>query len=323
MRVNHRLFIAALVSAVLLGSTGQAVAGQSTKKTPTKKPAPPTTIVNPTASEGTTALAARGRPMSTAAGRAVNGALQKALADANVRNAVRAEVLRQLRVRRPFAVVNGYLASAIDLASVYRAPGVRSALLTALGVNGPQLINQAGVSADRLMIAFVPAAFGQIVIPQFTSDITRALGVDALRTRMTDIGPLVMIVVLAGSGLGLTIAFAESLAAFVDWLFTETPPENPKGETGDWDGDGLLNYEDPDDDNDGVDDGADNYPWDKDKSICDCGRPRAAISLTSSSAGDFLPALVQLFNATQAQRARAISLGVLMQGQPNTLAVIF
>ncbi|HEY7566225.1 MAG TPA: hypothetical protein VH762_01530, partial [Gemmatimonadaceae bacterium] len=186
-----------------------------------------------------------------------------------------------------------------------------------------QLINQAGVSADRLMIAFVPAAFGQIVIPQFTSDITRALGADALRTRMTDIGPLVMIIVLAGSGLGLTIAFAESLAAFVDWLFTETPPENPKGETGDWDGDGLLNYEDPDDDNDHVDDGVDNYPWDKDKSICDCGRPRAAISFTASAAGDFLPSLVRVLTATQAQRARAVSLGVLLQGQPNTAAVIF
>jgi hypothetical protein len=322
MQVKHRLCIAAVVSAVLL-SSGERVAAQSTKKTPTKKPAPPTTIVNPTASEGTTAIAARGRPVSTAAGRAVNNALQKALANATVRNAVRAEVLRQLRVRRPFAIVNGYLASAIDLASVYQAPGVRSALLTALGVNGPQLINQAGVSADRLMIAFVPAAFGQVVVPQFTADITAAVGVNALKAHIPDIGPVVMIFILAGSGLGLTIAFAESLAAFVDWLFTETPPENPKGTTGDWDGDNLLNYEDPDDDNDGVNDDVDNYPWDSSRSICDCGRPRAAISLTPGAAGDFLPTLVRALTATQAQRARALSLGVLLQGQPNTLAAIF
>lgn len=323
MQVKRPLTIAAVVSAVLLGSVGEHVAAQSTKKAPTKKPTPTTTTVNPTASEGTTAIAARGRPVSTAAGRAVNSALQKAVANTNVRNAVRAELLRQLRVRPPFAVVNGYLASAIDLASVYQAAGVRSALLTALGVTGPQLINDASASADRLTIAFLPAAFGQIVIPQFTSDITRALGVDALKSHMPDLGPVVMIFILAGSGLGLTIAFAESLAAFVDWLFTETPPENPKGETGDWDGDNLLNPEDPDDDNDGVPDGQDNYPWDKDKSICDCGRPRAAFSLVTSGAGDFLPSLVKLFSATQAQRARAFSLGVLVPGQPNTLAVIF
>lgn len=308
--------------ALLLGAT-DGLAAQAKKKPPTKKPTTQMPVVTPTASEGSTAIAARGRPVSSAAGRAVNGALKTSLANANVRNAVRAEVLRQLRVRRPFAVVNGYLVSAIDLAPVYQTAGVRPALLAALGVNGPQLINQARVSADRLTLVFTPATFGQIVMPKFTADLTATLGVNAVKNHMTDfvVGPVLMIVVLAGSGTITIISLAESLAAFLDWLFREDP--DPTSPDRDYDGDGLTNAEDPDDDNDNVPDSEDNYPYDKDRSICDCGRPRAAISLTSGAAGDFLPSLVSVLNATQAQRAKAVSLGAVAQGQSAVLGLIF
>ena len=303
--------------ALLLGAT-EGLAAQA-KKATTKKPTTQMPVVTPTASEGSTAIAARGRPVSTAAGRAVNGALQRSLANANVRNAVRAEVLRQLRVRRPFAVVNGYLVSAIDLAPVYQAAGVRPALLAALGANGPQLLNDAVVSADRLTISFVPAAFGQIVPPQFIGDMTKTLGVNAVKTHMTDVAPLVMIVVLAGSGFITTVSLANSLAGFLDWLFRPDP--DPTSPNRDYDGDGLTNAEDPDDDNDGVPDSDDNYPYDKDKSICDCGRP--AISLVNTSFGDILPSLVTALNAAQAQQAKAVSLGALIQGQSPSLAFVF
>ncbi|MGQ0639595.1 MAG: hypothetical protein ACT4P6_02325 [Gemmatimonadaceae bacterium] len=306
-----RSLIAAIASGLLLSTASDAVAAQSKQKPATKKPTTQTPIVTPTASEGTTAIAARGRPATSPAGRAVNAALKTALANANVRNAVRAEVLRQLRVRRPFAIVNGYLASAIDLTSVYQAAGVRPALLAALGVNGPQLIKDAGVSADRLTISFVPATFGQIVLPQFMGDITRTLGVNALQNHMTDVGPLLMIVVLAGSGFITTVSLANSLAAFLDWLFREDPPEcEDNMPTGDCDGDGVQN-------------GEDEYPFDEDKQICDCGRPRAAISLTTSAAGDILPSLVSVLSATQPQKAKAISLGAVSLGQPVSLAFVF
>lgn len=296
--------------ALLLGAT-ERLGAQAKKTPPTKKPTTQTPVVVPTASEGSTAIAARGRPVSTAAGRAVNGALKTSLANGNVRNAVRAEVLRQLRVRRPLAVVNRYLVSAIDLAPVYQAAGVRPALLTALGANGPQLIDQARVSADRLMIVFTPAAFGQIVMPQFTADMTATLGVNALKNHMTDVGPLVVAVVLGLAGTGILIEITESIAAFLDWLFREDPPEcSDNGPTGDCDGDGVQNSED-------------DYPFDKDKSICDCGRPRAAISLTTSAAGDVLPSLVNLLNATQAQRAKAVSLGAIVLGQSAVLGLVF
>jgi len=314
MQVKHqiiRLLIAAVGSGVLLSAATDRVAAQSKKTAPTKKPATQLPTVVPTASEGSTAVAARGRPVSTAAGRAVNGALKTSLANANVRNAVRAEVLRQLRVRRPFAVVDGYLVSAIDLAPVYQTAGVRPALLAALGVNGPQLINQARVSGDRLTLVFTPATFGQIVMPKFTADLTATLGVNAVKNHMTDVGPLVMIVVLAGSGFITTVSLANSLAAFLDWLFREDPPEcDDNGPTGDCDGDGVQNSED-------------DYPFDEDKSICDCGRPRAAISLTTGAAGDFLPSLVNLLSATQPQGAKAVSLGAIVQGQSAMLGPVF
>jgi hypothetical protein len=315
MTVSRRIlrFGAAALAFALVQFPAREAWAQRKKSPPKKTTTAPLPAVTPTASERSTAVAARGRPVSTAAGRAVNGALKTALANANVRNAVRAEVLRQLRVRRPFAIVNGYWVSAVDLAPVYQAAAVRHALLAALGASGPQLIKDAGVSADRLTISFVPAAFGQALLPRFTSDITATLGVNALRNHMTDVGPLVMIVVLAGSGLITTISLAESLAAFLDWLFREEPSQtgdcDDTGPTGDCDGDGVQNSDDE-------------YPYDKDKSICDCGRPRAAISFTTSAGGD-LPSLVRILDATQVQRARLVSLGALLPGRPNTLAVLF
>lgn len=305
--LRHAVAIVAVALTIL--PAREAVA--QSKKSPTKKTTTAPPVVTPTASEGSTATAIRGRPASTAAGRAVNSALKTALANANVQNAVKAEVQRQVRVRRPRAFVNGYWATVIDLASVYQAAAVRSALLASLGVNGPQLINDAAVSADRMMLAFTPGAFGQMVLPEFTADITKTLGVNALRGHMTDIGPLVMIVVLAGSGFITTVSLANSFAAFLDWLFREDPPEcDDRSETGDCDGDGVQNSED-------------DYPFDKDKSICDCGRPHIAISLTSAASGDVLQSLVRIQGATQAQSARGLSLGRLTQGQAGTLAVIF
>ena len=319
-----RSLITAVASGVFL--TAASASAQS-RTTATKKPAPPVpTTVTPTASEPTTAIAARGRPASTPAGRAVNGALRTALANANVRNAVRAEVLRQLRVRPPLAIVNGYWVGAIDLVPVYQLTAVRPALVTALGVNGPQLISEAGVSADRMVISFVPAAFGQIVLPEFMADITSTLGVDVLKTHMTDfvVGPVLLIFVLGGVGAGLTIMITDMVVKWSEWLSMKyNDYTTSTGPTKDYDGDGIPNKDDTDDDNDGVPDKDDNYPYDPLASICDCGRPKSAIAFTTSNAGNLLPEIIAALSTTQARTSRAISLGAVMQGQPNTLSVIF
>ena len=316
-----RLLITAVAGGVLLSAASNAVLAQS-RTTPTKKPAPPVPIVTPTASEPTTAIAARGRPVSTPAGRAVNGALKSALTNANVRNAVRAEVLQQLRVRPALAMVNGHWVSVVDLAPVYQAAGVRPTLLAALGTNGPQLINQARVSADRVMLVFTPNALGPIVLPQFRADITATLGVEAFTNHMTGVGPLVVVVVVAASGLGLL-----AMAADIAWNIWERASmawndyQTSTGPTKDFDGDGVANKDDKDDDNDGVPDEDDNYPYDPTRTICDCGRP--ALSFLTTNAVDVLPSLVSAFNATQAQRAKAISLGAVAQGQSALLTLAF
>ena len=322
--LRHAVAIVAVALAMLPARDAQA----QSKASPPKKTTTTPPVVTPTASEGSTATAIRGRPVSTASGRAVNGALQKALANPDVRNAVRAEVLRQLGVRRPLALVKGYWASAIDLVPVYQLAAVKPALLATLGVNGPQLINEAGVSADRLVVSFVPAAFGQIVIPEFMGDITATLGKDALTNHMTDfiVGPIVMIFVLAGVGAEISIIVTDMVVKWSEWLGMKyNDYTTSTGPNQDYDGDGILNKDDTDDDNDGVADKDDNYPYDPLASICDCGRPHAAFSLATGAAGNFLPALVSVLNATQAQSAgaRSLSLGTVIQNRPNTLTMIF
>lgn len=282
-----------------------------------------TTTKKTTPSQSSSASAVRSKPVSTAAGRAVNSALQKALATSSVQNAMKAEVLRQLRVRRPLAIVNGYWVGAIDLTAVYNAPAVRPVLLAALGVNGPQLIKDAAVSADRLVMSFAPTVLGRIILPEFNAGVTGALGVDAVKAHMTDfvVGPVLLVVVVGASALGFGYSMAGALGVFLDWLFAPDPVQGPTDPGGDFDGDGLSNAEDPDDDNDGVSDDKDNYPYDKDRSICDCGRP--AVSLATTSLGDFLPSFILTLNATQTQRAKARSLGAVGQGQAGSLAILF
>jgi hypothetical protein len=221
-------------------------------------------------------------------------------------------------------LVNGYWVGGVDLASVYQAAGVRPALLAALGTNGPQLIDQALVSADRLTLVFTPATVGRIVLPEFATDITTTLGLAALQHHMTDVGPVVVIIVVAASGLGL-LAMTADIAwnvwerlsmAYYDYTHYTGPDK-------DFDGDKKLNKDDEDDDNDGYNDDEDNYPYDPTRHICDCGRPRAAISFTTGTAGDYLPSLVSVLNATHTQKAGALSLGAITSGRAPTLALVF
>ncbi len=308
----------AFAAVVLAPERGEA---QRPKTAPTKKPTIQTPTVQPTASEGSTAIAARGRPVSTAAGRAVNAALKTALANASVRNAVRTELLRQLRVRRPLALVDGYWVSAIDPATVYQSASVRPVLLAALGTNGPQLIDAARVSADRIMVAFVPATLGQLVMPNFARDITASIGIDALQSHMTDITGLEIAFFIFASYMvmGVVGEFGGLLIDYISYRYEQYVSQT--GPNHDLDGDGIPNKDDKDDDGDGYDDDKDSFPHDASRHICDCGRP--VISFGTSAAGDFLPSLVSALNATQAQRAKAVSLGAIVQGQSTVLGLVF
>lgn len=255
-----------------------------------------------------------GRPVSSAAGRAVNGALKTALADMNARNALQAEVLKGLRARRPLAIVDGYWVSLVDLKTAYEAGPVRARLLAALGPSGMQLITEAGVSADRFVLVFTPARFGQIVIPDFSRDLTASLGVKAFTNHVTGVGPLVVAIVLGATGtfvLGMVVDLAWNIweraaMAYNDYV-TATGPNQ------DYDGDKIPNKDDPDDDDDKVPDDEDNYPYDPLRSICDCGRP--ATSLLKTNTLEVLPAFLSALRTAVASKTNVISLGAIGGGQ--------
>jgi hypothetical protein len=301
-RVSRRTITVVVVGA-LLGVAGDAAAQGIAKGSRTTRPVPV--------------------PVSSAAGRAVNAALRSALTNDGVRNAVRVELLRQLRARRPLALVGGHWVSVVDLAPAYQAAAVRPALLAALGTNAPRLLNEASVSADRLTLVFVPAAAGQIAMPDFARDVTAVLGVDALKHHMTDVGPYVVIAVLAASGLGLTIMFTEMAAMWWEWLSMKyNDYTQATGPNADYDGDGISNKDDKDDDNAGVDDEKDNYPHDPTRQICACDL--AAISLAGTAGtGDVLKAYGAALRSAQTRSARGASLGPIQLWQGATATLVF
>jgi len=305
-RVTRALGICVCVALNL--TAADTVAAQK-KTAPTKKPAPPTTVT-PTASEGSTATAIRGRPANPAAAKAVAAALKTALAKPAVKNAVRAEVLRQLRSQHPIAVISNAWVTVVKLGPVYAIPSIRTELVSSLGSNGSQLIDAAG---GGLAIAFTAASLGRLLMPDIVRDVEAAIGVDALKGHITEglIGDLV------GAAL-------DGVDGVVDWndqgILQETFDFVTKyGPSGDWDQDGIANWRDDDDDNDGVKDDKDRFPRDSSKSICDCGRGRAMAF--GSVTTDFLPTLINA--ASAAARGPRVALGPAIAGQPGILAIVF
>jgi hypothetical protein len=307
--------LSALFSVLCLG--GVPLGAQSTK---TKKRAPtgPVPKVDVTASEGSTATAIRGRPATSNAGRVVNDALRAAFTKSPVRAAVRGELLRQLRVSRPIALVNGHWVSAIKLASAYQAPSVRPELLAALGPNGAQLIDAAGASADGIIVAFTPAQLGRLLMGDLQRDLLGSFSAAAMRTMMTDItADNVLFVVTYGLG-GLATG---SLVDFARYLMNENSGPGASSSNADLDGDGIPDSTDPDDDGDLVDDDKDNYPRDSSRQICDCGRP--AVFFGTSAGSDLLSGLLSALANARARVSQAVSLGAVTPGQNGSLAVVF
>jgi hypothetical protein len=297
------------------GEPAQAQASKPKKKSTTVQ----VPKVDVTASEGSTAGAIRGRPSPPAGGRAVNDALKTALAKPNVRAALRAEVLRQLRVNRPIALVDGHWVSAIKLVTAYRAPSVRPELIALLGPNGAQLIDAAGASTDGIIVAFTPAQLGRLLMGDIPKDLLGTFAPAAVRTMMTDItADNVLFVVTYGLG-GLATG---SLVDFARYLMNENSGAGaPSGNTGDLDGDGVPDSADQDDGGDGFDDDKDHYQRDSSKHICDCGRP--AVFFGTSAGSDLLPGLLSTLGTARARIPQAVLLGAVAPGQGGSLALFF
>lgn len=291
---------------VLMAEPGEA---QRTK-TATKKPAPQTPAVLPTASDASKATARR-RTSNAAAVKSVNAALRVALAQPAVRTAVLAEVRRQLRVNRPIALVSGYWVSVVNLAPVYQLPNVRTQLVAGLGSNGVQLVAAAAQAREGLILGFTPNQIAQLLMPDLVRDVTRSFAPDAVAGSMTGLtGVEVLFIMAMGYLLFGNVEYWGGLLWDAFWSWYESPDrsEGDKGKENDKDGDDV-----PDD--------KDNYPDDPSRSICDCTRP--AVYFGTAVPGDVLRYLDAALTAALKQKAGAISVGPIVTTPSGALALVF
>ncbi len=263
--------------------------------------------------------------VSGAATSSVAAAFKTALAKPAVRSAVRAELIRQLHARQPFALVNGYWASAIDIGQIYVAPAVRPELLAALGANGPQLIGAATAGTERITILFTPGRLGPTVIGTGVRNLMDSFAAGALKNTMTELDfgrqsdrveNILFVTTYGLGGIG-----TGTLVDLIRTVMTSDGNANASAKNTDLDGDGVPDDQDQDDDGDGWNDDSDHYPRDASKHICDCGRP--AVSFTSGVRAELLPELLSTLNTAQARLATAVSLGPVASGQSTSIAATF
>lgn len=117
----------------------------------------------------------------------VMSAYRAALSQPLVRGAVDAEIRRQLRTIRPIAFVNGYWITPIDISAVYAQAPVRASLVNTLRHIQGGLLTLDAVVTGRTDVAlvFTPNQLADVIqIPR--ADVTRMMGLDALRVRAVD-----------------------------------------------------------------------------------------------------------------------------------------
>ena len=221
---------------------GETSSAPKNKPSGTRAPKKQTTTVqvpkvDVTASEGSTAVAIRGRPATPAAGRAVNDAFRRALAKSAVRRASETAMHAQLRTTSPIALVNGYWVIPIDLGRIYNDSTVRAAL-------SPDIMG--AIERQHVGLVFIANEFADsFQIPR--GDLSHMMGVNALQIKTTGSW-------LHPSGGGLNIMTAlnwigGAFNSFMAWWQNREADKNnedceDKGPTGDCDGDGTDNEHD-------------------------------------------------------------------------------
>ena len=244
---------------------------------------------------------------AAAATAAVRQALRAALAQPTVRNAVRAEISRQLRANQPVALIDGVWVTAIDMGKVYGVPTVRDALVTNLPAGGGIQIDAAALDPGRIGLAFTPGQLASLLGP-IVKDLMGMMGVDAMQGKMTDF--LVVIVAgLAGvaAGTALMLPTLVDGSTWADWLGYGN---NSKRED-----------EDSDFDGDKVKDKDDAYPADPDRAICDCSG-RGGIFFGTHVPTAVTTAVPAAYGQIQAQARVATSLGAIGAGQTASIRIV-
>lgn len=263
-------------------------------------------------------------------------AFRDALNSPPVRSAVDGEVLRQLRTVRPIAIVNGRWVTPIDLSRVYGIPAVKNVMLAGLAghpVGG--LLGNLPRDWPRYGLALTPNQVASIVMPDMVRDLMASVGVDAFRQHRTDVFGVDDVVELVALAVWGGIAFYEG---YEGGTYLATPDDPHTGRKiddplADPDGDGIVNKDDPDDDNDGVPDNYDAYPYDPTKSFCNsCGGggpiPTIAIGFDNRFSeqimgGVILPGYRTAFQAFQARKTVAVGPLLNVGGRASGLQMVF
>ena len=212
--------------------------------------------------------------------RALLGHYWTSLQSPGVADATREQVLRQLQRNPPVAFIAGYWATPIDLATVVLSSPIRNELQATLPAS------PAGEEASALMAD--TARLRQLAAVVFTADSARA------EAGLPYVGELPQTREAEPNANGLFIVPVKD----VDWSLSEylPPPPEPGREaecyfycsdaaTWDFDGDGLPDIRDDDDDNDGTLDVHDAYPLWQGASRCECDAEAFVVLVTKFAVG--------------------------------------
>lgn len=213
--------------------------------------------------------------------RALLGTYHAVLRAPGPRQASRDNLLRQIRDNPPVAFVDGYWATPIDLAAVLQIPAVRGALGETLP-SGPN-----GQEASELLAD--PSRLKQLTAFAFTASRLRS------QLGLAFVGEFARVAASAPETSDVYVVPVKD----VEWVVVEhlpptvaatvTEPEcyffcgDP--ETWDFDGDGIPNAQDDDDDNDRVLDNEDDYPYWPGGSACECEPEPFFVFTTKFSTG--------------------------------------
>jgi hypothetical protein len=230
-------------------------------------------------------------------------AYRAALISPDVRAVSRQQLLLQLRRNPSLAFLDGYWATPIDLSVVFQLPTVRNVLVSELRAGAP------GEEAAALLAQ--PNQLKQLTAFAFTAD--------ALRTQARLLQPAEFLTTSTGQPgtAGIYIAPVRD----VEWAVTEyLPPPFAPGteddcyfycgdpELWDFDGDGEPDLRDEDDDNDGVPDSIDDYPFWPGAGDCECEAGTFVVFITKFASA-ITRAVLAAYSVVRGEASSEVTLG--------------
>lgn len=228
------------------------------------------------------------------------------LVSIEVQQASRDEILRQLRTQPPLALLDGYWVSPIDLLRLLDvAAGLDRADFAAEEPRRP------GAPRDLVAFAFTPGRLKDRVPLPYVGDFEGGTDRSA--------GELKLAIVPFKDAEEVVVEYLPpplQLAEAECYYFCGEPTE------WDFDGDGELNAVDADDDDDGVPDMADAYPYWAGGSDCDCG-DGDFIGFTEKFSSQVTSVILAAYELLRQplREGQAVSIGVEAGDRPGILFV--